>query len=172
MHTASFAGVRDAARQIAGKAVRTPLIESPALNTLTGGRILEIPSAATATMTANLNIPAGASATVESAGLWEVQNDAGLTDGGASGARPLPNPGTFHKRAGRRGPASSGWWGWVIGPLAPSMTGMRCDSGCSSAATRAGSFQGSSLIPCVPAAPALRNAAGAFPASPPGTPAP
>ncbi|MEY4556509.1 MAG: hypothetical protein RL093_1628, partial [Pseudomonadota bacterium] len=40
MHTASFAGVRDAARQIAGHAVRTPLIESPALNALTGGRIL------------------------------------------------------------------------------------------------------------------------------------
>ena len=40
MHTASFAGVRDAARQIAGQAVRTPLIESPALNALTGGRIL------------------------------------------------------------------------------------------------------------------------------------
>ena len=36
MHTASFAGVRDAARQIAGQAVRTPLIESPALNALTG----------------------------------------------------------------------------------------------------------------------------------------
>ena len=31
MHTASFAGVQDAARQIAGHAVRTPLIESPAL---------------------------------------------------------------------------------------------------------------------------------------------
>jgi len=40
MHTASFAGVRDAARQIAGQAVRTPLIESPALNARTGGRIL------------------------------------------------------------------------------------------------------------------------------------
>ena len=40
MHTASFSGVRDAARQIAGQAVRTPLIESPALNALTGGRIL------------------------------------------------------------------------------------------------------------------------------------
>ncbi|MFN7620950.1 MAG: pyridoxal-phosphate dependent enzyme, partial [bacterium] len=40
MHTASFAGVRDAARQIAGQAVRTPLIESPALNARTGGRVL------------------------------------------------------------------------------------------------------------------------------------
>jgi len=40
MHTASFEGVRDAARQIAGHAVRTPLIESPALNERLGGRIL------------------------------------------------------------------------------------------------------------------------------------
>lgn len=40
MHTASFEGVRDAARQIAGQAVRTPLIESPALNARVGGRIL------------------------------------------------------------------------------------------------------------------------------------
>ena len=40
MHTASFAGVRDAARQIAGQAVRTPLIESPALNARSGGRVL------------------------------------------------------------------------------------------------------------------------------------
>ena len=40
MHTASFAGVQDAARQIAGHAVRTPLIESPALNAETGGRVL------------------------------------------------------------------------------------------------------------------------------------
>jgi threonine dehydratase len=40
MHTASFAGVRDAARQLAGHAVRTPLIESPALNEHLGGRIL------------------------------------------------------------------------------------------------------------------------------------
>jgi len=40
MYTASFAGVRDAARQIAGQAVRTPLIESPALNERLGGRIL------------------------------------------------------------------------------------------------------------------------------------
>jgi threonine dehydratase len=40
MHTASFAGVRDAARQIAGHAVRTPLIESPALNERLGGRVL------------------------------------------------------------------------------------------------------------------------------------
>jgi len=39
-HTASFAGVLDAARQIAGAAVRTPLIESPALNTHLGGRVL------------------------------------------------------------------------------------------------------------------------------------
>jgi threonine dehydratase len=40
MHTASFEGVRDAARQIAGHAVRTPLIESPALNERLGGRLL------------------------------------------------------------------------------------------------------------------------------------
>ncbi len=37
---ASFDGVRDAARQIAGVAVRTPLIESPALNERLGGRVL------------------------------------------------------------------------------------------------------------------------------------
>ena len=40
MHTASFEGVRDAARQIAGHAVHTPLIESPALNERLGGRVL------------------------------------------------------------------------------------------------------------------------------------
>jgi threonine dehydratase len=40
MHIASFAGVQDAARRIAGHAVRTPLIESPALNARVGGRIL------------------------------------------------------------------------------------------------------------------------------------
>jgi threonine dehydratase len=40
MHTASFAGVRDAARQIAGHAVRTPLVESAALNERLGGRLL------------------------------------------------------------------------------------------------------------------------------------
>ncbi|MBN8529505.1 MAG: threonine/serine dehydratase [Caulobacterales bacterium] len=40
MHTASFHGVLDAARQIAGQAVRTPLIESPALNARLGGRVL------------------------------------------------------------------------------------------------------------------------------------
>jgi threonine dehydratase len=39
-HTASFEGVLDAARQIAGVAVRTPLIESPALNARLGGRVL------------------------------------------------------------------------------------------------------------------------------------
>ena len=39
-HTASFQGVQDAARQIAGVAVRTPLIESPALNERLGGRVL------------------------------------------------------------------------------------------------------------------------------------
>ncbi|CAN5363407.1 threonine/serine dehydratase [soil metagenome] len=39
-HIASFDGVRDAARQIAGVAVRTPLIESPALNARLGGRVL------------------------------------------------------------------------------------------------------------------------------------
>lgn len=37
---ASFEGVRDAARQITGVAVRTPLIESPALNERLGGRVL------------------------------------------------------------------------------------------------------------------------------------
>lgn len=37
---ASFDGVRDAARQITGVAVRTPLIESPALNERLGGRVL------------------------------------------------------------------------------------------------------------------------------------
>ncbi|NBB50558.1 pyridoxal-phosphate dependent enzyme [Rhizobium sp. CRIBSB] len=40
IHTASFEGVKDAARQIAGVAVRTPLIESPALNARLGGRVL------------------------------------------------------------------------------------------------------------------------------------
>ena len=40
MHTASFAGVQDAARQLLGHAVRTPLIESPALNERVGGRVL------------------------------------------------------------------------------------------------------------------------------------
>ncbi len=39
-HTASYEGVLDAARQIAPAAVRTPLIESPALNERMGGRIL------------------------------------------------------------------------------------------------------------------------------------
>ncbi|RZJ26913.1 MAG: threonine/serine dehydratase [Brevundimonas sp.] len=39
-HTASFEGVRDAARQLSGHAVRTPLIESPALNAHLGGRVL------------------------------------------------------------------------------------------------------------------------------------
>ena len=38
--TASYRGVVDAARQIAGVAVRTPLIESPALNARIGGRVL------------------------------------------------------------------------------------------------------------------------------------
>lgn len=37
---ASYEGVLDAARQIRGVAVRTPLIESPALNEAMGGRIL------------------------------------------------------------------------------------------------------------------------------------
>jgi threonine dehydratase len=37
---ASFEGVIDAARQIEGVAVRTPLIESPALNERAGGRVL------------------------------------------------------------------------------------------------------------------------------------
>jgi threonine dehydratase len=40
MHTASFEGVRDAARQLSGVAVRTPLVESPALNDRLGGRVL------------------------------------------------------------------------------------------------------------------------------------
>ncbi len=40
MHTASFDGVRDAARQLSGVAVRTPLVESPALNARLGGRVL------------------------------------------------------------------------------------------------------------------------------------
>jgi threonine dehydratase len=40
MHTASFEGVRDAAGQLLGHAVRTPLIESPALNERVGGRVL------------------------------------------------------------------------------------------------------------------------------------
>ena len=40
MHTASFEGVRDAARQLLGHAVRTPLIENPALNERVGGRVL------------------------------------------------------------------------------------------------------------------------------------
>ncbi len=39
-HTPSFDGVRDAARQIAGVAVRTPLIENPALNEHLGGQVL------------------------------------------------------------------------------------------------------------------------------------
>ncbi|MBU2289450.1 MAG: threonine/serine dehydratase, partial [Gammaproteobacteria bacterium] len=38
--TASYEGVLDAARQIAPAAIRTPLIESPALNALMGGRVL------------------------------------------------------------------------------------------------------------------------------------
>lgn len=40
MHAPSFAGVVDAARQIAAAAVRTPLIEHPALNEAVGGRVL------------------------------------------------------------------------------------------------------------------------------------
>jgi threonine dehydratase len=36
----TFADVEDAARQLEGKAVRTPLIESPALNELVGARVL------------------------------------------------------------------------------------------------------------------------------------
>lgn len=40
MHTPSFSGVLDAARQIAPAAVRTPLIEHPALNEAIGGRVL------------------------------------------------------------------------------------------------------------------------------------
>jgi len=39
-HLPSFEGVLDAARQIDGVAVRTPLIESPALNAVVGGRVL------------------------------------------------------------------------------------------------------------------------------------
>ena len=40
MHTPSFSGVLDAARQIAPAAVRTPLVEHPALNEALGGRVL------------------------------------------------------------------------------------------------------------------------------------
>ncbi|WP_312146764.1 threonine/serine dehydratase [Brevundimonas sp.] len=40
MHTPSFEGVVDAARQVAPAAVRTPLIEHPALNEAVGGRVL------------------------------------------------------------------------------------------------------------------------------------
>jgi len=40
MRTPSFEGVQDAARQIAAVAVRTPLIENPALNARIGGRVL------------------------------------------------------------------------------------------------------------------------------------
>lgn len=40
MHRPSFQGVLDAARQIAPAAVRTPLIEHPALNEAVGGRVL------------------------------------------------------------------------------------------------------------------------------------
>lgn len=39
-HTASFDGVLDAARQIEGAAVRTPLLESDVLNERLGGRVL------------------------------------------------------------------------------------------------------------------------------------
>jgi len=39
-HIPTFEGVHDAARQIAGVAVRTPLIESPTLNERLGGRVL------------------------------------------------------------------------------------------------------------------------------------
>ncbi|WP_292022846.1 pyridoxal-phosphate dependent enzyme, partial [Brevundimonas sp. UBA875] len=39
-HRPSYEGVLDAARQIQGVAVRTPLIESPALNATVGGRVL------------------------------------------------------------------------------------------------------------------------------------
>jgi len=39
-HLPSYEGVLDAARQIDGVAVRTPLLESPALNAAVGGRVL------------------------------------------------------------------------------------------------------------------------------------
>ena len=39
-HLPSYEGVLDAARQIDGVAVRTPLLESPALNAVVGGRVL------------------------------------------------------------------------------------------------------------------------------------
>jgi threonine dehydratase len=39
-HLPSYEGVLDAARQIDGVAVRTPLIENPALNAVVGGRVL------------------------------------------------------------------------------------------------------------------------------------
>lgn len=40
MHLPSYEGVLDAARRIEGVAVRTPLLESPALNAVVGGRVL------------------------------------------------------------------------------------------------------------------------------------
>lgn len=40
MHTPTYAGVLDAARQIAPAIARTPLIEHPALNAVVGGRVL------------------------------------------------------------------------------------------------------------------------------------
>ncbi len=40
MHTPSYAGVLDAARQIAPAIIRTPLLEHPALNEAVGGRVL------------------------------------------------------------------------------------------------------------------------------------
>ena len=39
-HVPSYEGVLDAARQIDGVAVRTPLLESPALNAVVGGRVM------------------------------------------------------------------------------------------------------------------------------------
>ncbi len=39
-HLPSYEGVLDAARQIDGVAVRTPLLESPAMNAVVGGRVL------------------------------------------------------------------------------------------------------------------------------------
>ncbi len=68
--------------------------------TLTGGRILENPSGSTATMTANMSLSFNTSATVENAGVWDIQNDADLTDGGGTGTRAITNTGTFRKSAG------------------------------------------------------------------------
>jgi hypothetical protein len=68
--------------------------------TLSGGRVLENPSGSTATMTANLSLSFNTSSTVENAGLWDIQNDADITDGGGTGVRTITNTGTIRKSAG------------------------------------------------------------------------